>query len=723
MSTTTAARRKGWLGGIAVIALLAIGASASAHTGAASPPSDAAPTIARKLPEGPRGRLEVRAPRGQALRLVPLEGSLMGAEIEIANTGEGPLTVERVGFMPGREGSPRTPPGVSAALSKGRDTKLAPGETRLVEIRWRSELSRTPEMSGFVEIRSDSAAPSATAFDESAVVGVLADRRSGLGRFLVGGLVLLPLLVLALAAAAGKVRALGDRVLARAAAGVFLVQAALSILAAIWIDPRLTSLEGNDGVQYLEHLALPGGLRWTVGLDGASIPFLVATTLVLAGAAVAGRRVRLRGRSFFAGLALLGTSTVGTIVSLDARLLVGFAALGAPAAYLLVAASTDERARRAATGAAAILGASAAVLGAVLWGLAAAAGPGLDFATGRSEATWMLSELARVEWTSAAPRIIGLHPALAAWALPIAALVLRAGMLLPFATGRALEPAPAAATAALIGTSLTGLGLVVVRLALGPGASAASTVAAVLIPFGLLIAAVGVVDGWRAKDLVRLAAASVQVQGGLALAALATRTPQGIGGAATTLAWHGMAAALLVLVAGSLRDRVGTSEPGRLGGLRADMPRAALISGVAMLAAGGLPGLAGFWGPLLSISGLAPRTPLLALAATAVLIAQAVTLARAHVRTFHGELSPEWKESKELEPFGGRFPDLRARELLGLAPLAAALLVLGLHPRALLAPSEPKILELHRRVDPASPSQIAANDDERPRTSGGVERG
>ena len=57
-----------------------------------------------------------------------------------------------------------------------------------------------------------------------------------------------------------------------------------------------------------------------------------------------------------------------------------------------------------------------------------------------------------------------------------------------------------------------------------------------------------------------------------------------------------------------------------------------------------------------------------------------------------------------------RQPDLRVRELLSIAPLVIALLALGLHPRLLLGATEPRTLELHRRTDPAGPTQVASLD-------------
>lgn len=689
---------------LACVASLAVAPPADAHTG----PTREAKELSRpgRPPEGARGRLVVQAPPGGVVRLHAGEGATMSGRFLVTNAGDGPLTIHEVDLLEGDDGAPRVPLGASTTLERSRDAKLAPGESRTVEVRWRPDLARPAELMGFVAIDSDSAAPGAATFDPAAVVPVIADRRSGLARIASSALVLLPLLVLALTALAGRVAAVGGRTLARLAAAVFAAHAVLAVAAVSFVDASLTSADGNGGFQLVDHVPLPGGLSWSVGVDGVTAPFLVPTALVVLAAAIAGRRVRLHGRSFFAGLALLATSSFGALLALDARLTAGFLVLGAPAAFLLVRASDDPAARRAAAGVSAVVLASALVAGALLVGLATAAGPGLDLARGRVEATWHLGELARVVWTTGSPRVLGMAPGVAAWVLGTAALVVRAAALSPL-TARAVDHAPPAATLALLGTALGPIGAVLVRVGFGPGAAALPSIAMPLVGVGLGIAAVAAVEALRRVDLARAAASTVAVQAGLAVAALGSRTPQGVEGALAILAWHGLAAALVALVAASLRDRVGTSDGASLGGVGIEMPRGAVLSGLALLAAGGLPGLAGFWGPVLALVGLAARVPIAALAAGAVLVVQAAALARVHGAVFGGPLSSAWRSSKELEPFAGRFPDLRAREVLGAAPLVAAIVALGLHPRALLGPSEARALELHRRVDPAGPTQVA----------------
>jgi len=68
------------------------------------------------------------------------------------------------------------------------------------------------------------------------------------------------------------------------------------------------------------------------------------------------------------------------------------------------------------------------------------------------------------------------------------------------------------------------------------------------------------------------------------------------------------------------------------------------------------------------------------LAATGVIVTAAYHL-WALQRMFLGKFREEWRQSKYLEPTGGKFPEINGRELLTIAPLAVLVLVLGFWPR------------------------------------------
>jgi NADH-quinone oxidoreductase subunit M len=112
----------------------------------------------------------------------------------------------------------------------------------------------------------------------------------------------------------------------------------------------------------------------------------------------------------------------------------------------------------------------------------------------------------------------------------------------------------------------------------------------------------------------------------------------------------------------------------------------------------GLPGLAGFWGPLLAIVGAFPRQPLLAMIAIASVILLGATHMRIAGRMLFGAVDEKSRKSK--------FPDLRRDELLVLIPLAVLVVGLGFSPRMLFSLLDTVILDLHRLVDAAGAMQV-----------------
>jgi NADH-quinone oxidoreductase subunit M len=95
------------------------------------------------------------------------------------------------------------------------------------------------------------------------------------------------------------------------------------------------------------------------------------------------------------------------------------------------------------------------------------------------------------------------------------------------------------------------------------------------------------------------------------------------------------------------------------------------------------------------------------LAATGVIVTAAYHL-WALQRMFLGKFREEWRQSKYLEPTGGKFPEINGRELLTIAPLAVLVLVLGFWPRPLLNATDKGALEAHRAVDKPGQAQVAA---------------
>ena len=186
-------------------------------------------------------------------------------------------------------------------------------------------------------------------------------------------------------------------------------------------------------------------------------------------------------------------------------------------------------------------------------------------------------------------------------------------------------------------------------------------------------------------------------------------TPQGIQACLVQMFNHGLITGMLFGLVGVVYDRVHTRDIDKFGGLASEMPLYTAFVGFAFMASLGLPGLSGFWGEALTFIGAFPRyRELVILAALGVIVTAAYHL-WALQRMFLGKFREEWRMSKYLEPFGGKFPEINGREIATMAPLAVLVLVLGFWPRPLLNLVDKGSLEMHRIVDRAGPLQVAAS--------------
>ncbi|MFI9584959.1 NADH-quinone oxidoreductase subunit M [Streptomyces sp. NPDC052236] len=109
-------------------------------------------------------------------------------------------------------------------------------------------------------------------------------------------------------------------------------------------------------------------------------------------------------------------------------------------------------------------------------------------------------------------------------------------------------------------------------------------------------------------DLKRLIAYSSVGHMGFVLLGIATMTPTGVNGALFANIAHGLITGLLFFLVGALKDRYGTADLDTLAGatgaaLYGRAPRLGGFLAFGAVASLGLPGLAGFWGEMLTMFG------------------------------------------------------------------------------------------------------------------------
>jgi NADH-quinone oxidoreductase subunit M len=128
-----------------------------------------------------------------------------------------------------------------------------------------------------------------------------------------------------------------------------------------------------------------------------------------------------------------------------------------------------------------------------------------------------------------------------------------------------------------------------------------------------VLAVIGIIYGalccFAQTDLKRLIAFSSVGHMGFVMLGIATLTDTGINGAIFGMVAHGLITGMLFFLAGSVHERYHTREISSLGGLLQQIPRFGSVFTYAAIASLGLPGLAGFWGEMLSLLGAYQPAP------------------------------------------------------------------------------------------------------------------
>jgi NADH-quinone oxidoreductase subunit M len=206
-----------------------------------------------------------------------------------------------------------------------------------------------------------------------------------------------------------------------------------------------------------------------------------------------------------------------------------------------------------------------------------------------------------------------------------------------------------------------------------------------LAPWLGALGVVGIVYGALAclaqTDLKRLVAYSSVGHMGFVLLAISTLTPQGAAAANFANVAHGAITGLLFFLAGALKDRVGSTSLASLGrGLYGRSPHLGALFGGAAVASLGLPGLAGFWGEMLTM--LAAFSPNPELPRATYLVFMGVAGIGAVLTTAYFVVAV--RRVCQGPSTDDALPDVEPDEWVAWSPLVALTVGLGLLPMALL---------------------------------------
>jgi NADH-quinone oxidoreductase subunit M len=237
----------------------------------------------------------------------------------------------------------------------------------------------------------------------------------------------------------------------------------------------------------------------------------------------------------------------------------------------------------------------------------------------------------------------------------------------------AVEATPATAVLMMAVMDKVGtFGMLRYCLQLFPGAST------YFRPLIVVLAVIGVIYGAIVAigqtDIMRLIAYTSISHFGFIILGIFVMTSQGQSGSTLYMLNHGLSTAAVFLIAGFLISRHGSRTIADYGGVQKVAPILAgtfLVSAMATLS---LPGLAPFISEFLVLLGTFNRYWLAAAFGVTALVLSAVYMLWLYQRVMTGPVTTG----------NEKIGDLRAREMIVVAPLIALLLILGIYPKPVL---------------------------------------
>jgi NADH-quinone oxidoreductase subunit M len=197
------------------------------------------------------------------------------------------------------------------------------------------------------------------------------------------------------------------------------------------------------------------------------------------------------------------------------------------------------------------------------------------------------------------------------------------------------------------------------------------------------------------RDMKKLIAYSSVAHMAFVTFGLFAMNRQGIEGAMIVMLSHGLVSGALFLVVGVIYDRLHTREIAVYGGLANNMPGYALLFMLFTMASVGLPGTSGFVGEFLALVGTYHASSWGAIVATTGIILGACYMLWLYWRICFGE-------ARTAE--AGAMVDLSAREWWLLAPIALAVLWMGIYPESFMRPMRADVGRLLTRLERVTPA-------------------
>ena len=205
----------------------------------------------------------------------------------------------------------------------------------------------------------------------------------------------------------------------------------------------------------------------------------------------------------------------------------------------------------------------------------------------------------------------------------------------------------------------------------------------------IVLAVIGVIYGalvaWVQPDMKKLVAYSSVSHLGFCVLGIFAFNQTAIEGSILQMVNHGLSTGALFLLVGVVYERRHTRLLADYGGIAQTMPLYATLFVIAMLSSVGLPGLNGFVGEFLILSGSFKTHPTAAVIAATGVILAAIYLLWLVQRVFFGPITNE--ENRFI-------PDIAWNEVTAMVPLIVLMVWIGVYPNMFLRKMTPSVQQL-----------------------------
>jgi NADH-quinone oxidoreductase subunit M len=432
-----------------------------------------------------------------------------------------------------------------------------------------------------------------------------------------------------------------------------------------------------SGFQMVSDHAWTGslGIGWHLGVDGISL-FLILMTAVLFPITVAATRVKRDPRSFVVWMLLLEAACMGCFVALDLVLFFVFFELTLVPVYFVIAGWGFEKRSAAAVKffLYTFFGSAFLLVGIVVLAILH------DQQTGKL--TFDLLALSSTHLSSTAQILLFLAFT--------AAFAVKAPVF-PFHTwspdAYTESPTSGSVVLASVMAKLGTYGIIRFDLTLFP--RAVVDLAPLLLTLGVIGILYGAIVACAQHDLKRLVAYSSLAHLGFIVVGTFALTTQAVTGGVLQMVNHGLVTAALFILIGWIYERRRSWQTTELRGLQKPAPMLAAAFTLAMMASIGLPGLNGFVGEFLILSGTFLTHRWWAVVATIGVVFSAIYLLWAYQQVFHHKPDKANEHTR----------DLNWREGLVMVPLVGLIIFLGIYPKPVIDRITPSVSALLNHLD------------------------